>query len=111
MIAVSAAADGYVEGQAYKALYASIVGPFFITFLLMFLSGMPLSERPKTKARYEKGNNWAEYKRWMDRTSILIPFPPQLYEKTPVFIKRTILLEFPLYVFDPSKHSSVAEPG
>lgn len=77
----------------------------------MFLSGMPLSERPKTKTRYEKGNNWPEYKRWIDRTSILIPFPPQLYERMPVFLKRTLFLEFPLYVFDPSKHSNVAESG
>ncbi|RSL96883.1 hypothetical protein CEP52_011229 [Fusarium oligoseptatum] len=111
MIAVSSAADGYVGGQAYKALYASILGPFFLTILLMFVSGLPLSERPKAKSRYEKGNNWDGYKRWLDRTSILIPFPPQLYEKMPVFLKRTLFLEFPMYVFDPAKHSDVSKPG
>ncbi|RSM01981.1 hypothetical protein CDV31_011125 [Fusarium ambrosium] len=111
MIAVSSAADGYVGGQAYKALYASILGPFFLTILLMFVSGLPLSERPKAKSRYEKGNNWEGYKRWLDRTSILIPFPPQLYEKMPVFLKRTVFLEFPMYVFDPAKHSDVSKPG
>ncbi|KAJ4163769.1 hypothetical protein LMH87_005477 [Akanthomyces muscarius] len=111
MIAVSAAADGYVHGQAYKALYASILAPFFITFLLMFVSGMPLSERPKAKERYEKGNNWEGYKRWLDRTSPLIPFPPQLYARMPVFLKRTAFLELPMYVFDPAKHSDVATPG
>ncbi|EXV00095.1 DUF1295 domain protein [Metarhizium robertsii] len=101
MIAVSSAADGYVSGQAYKALYATILGPILLTVLLMFVSGLPLSERPKAKARYEKGNNWEGYKRWLDRTSILIPFPPQLYEKMPLFLKRTIFLEFPMYVFYP----------
>jgi hypothetical protein len=111
MIAVSSAADGYVRGQAYKALYASIVGPFFITFLLMFVSGLPLSERPKAKSRYEKNNNWEVYKRWLDRTSILIPFPAQLYERMPVIFKRTLFLEFPMYVFDPVKHSEVGRPG
>ncbi|KAM0255683.1 hypothetical protein ACHAQJ_005527 [Trichoderma viride] len=111
MIAVSSAADGFVGGQAYKALYATIIGPFFLTFLLLFISGVPLSERPKAKARYEKGNNWQGYKRWLDRTSILIPFPPQLYEKMPTVLKRTILLEFPMYVFDPKKHSDVPRPG
>ncbi|KAJ4203992.1 hypothetical protein NW767_004852 [Fusarium falciforme] len=111
MIAVSSAADGYVGGQAYKALYASILGPFFLTILLMFVSGLPLSERPKAKSRYEKGNNWEGYKRWLDRTSILIPFPPQLYEKMPIFLKRTLFLEFPMYVFDPAKHSDVSKPG
>ncbi|KJZ77523.1 hypothetical protein HIM_03247 [Hirsutella minnesotensis 3608] len=111
MIAVSSAADGYVGGQAYKALYASILGPFFLTLLLMFVSGLPLSERPKAKSRYENGNNWTEYKHWLDRTSILIPFPPQLYAKMPVFLKRTVFLEFPIYVFDPAKHSDKQLPG
>lgn len=105
MIAVSSAADGFVQGQAYKALYATIVGPFFLTILLMFVSGLPLSERPGAKKRYEKGDNWDGYKRYLDRTSILIPFPPQVYEKLPVFLKRTVFLEFPIYVFDPAKHS------
>lgn len=111
MIAVSSAADGYVGGQAFKALYASILGPLFLTLLLMFLSGLPLSERPKAKARYERDNNWQGYKHWLDRTSILIPLPPQLYAKMPVFLKRTILLEFPMYVFDPAKHSDKSRPG
>jgi hypothetical protein len=109
MIAVSAAADGQVRGQAYKALYATIVGPFFLTILLMFVSGLTLSERPGAKKRYEKGANWEGYKRYLNRTSILIPFPPQLYEHLPTIIKRTVLLEFPMYVFDPAKHSDSAE--
>lgn len=105
MIAVSPAADGYVRGGAYAALYASILGPFFLTALLMFLSGLPLQERPGAKKRYEKGIRWPEYERYLRRTSILIPFPPQLYERMPVFLKRTVFLEFPMYVFDPAKHA------
>lgn len=111
MIAVSSAADGFVKGQAYKALYATILGPFFLTLLLMFVSGLPLSERPGAKKRYENGQNWEGYRRYLDRTSILIPFPPQLYERVPVFLKRTLFLEFPMYVFDPAKHADGAEPG
>lgn len=109
MIAVSAAADGYVSGQAYKALYATILGPFFLTILLMFVSGLPLSERPGAKKRYEKGMNWDGYQRYLNRTSILVPLPPQLYERLPAFLKRTVLLEFPMYVFDPAKHSDSAQ--
>ncbi|EHK39998.1 uncharacterized protein TrAtP1_006025 [Trichoderma atroviride] len=111
MIAVSPAANGFVRGQAFKALYATILGPFFLTFLLLFVSGISLAERPKAKARYEKDNNWSGYKRWLDRTSVLIPFPPQLYEKMPTILKRTVFLEFPMYVFDPKKHSSAPQPG
>jgi hypothetical protein len=117
MLAVSPAADGYVQGQAYNALYSTIVGPFFLTMLLMFLSGLPLSERPGAKKRHEKGDNWDAFARYLKRTSIIIPFPPQIYEKMPIFLKRTIFLEFPMYVFDPAKHSggvkgqSCAEEG
>jgi len=109
MICVSPAANGSVRGQAYKALYATILGPFFLTTLLMFVSGLTLQERPGAKKRYEKDNHWEEYSRYLNRTSILIPFPPQLYEKMPTILKRTIFLEFPIYVFDPSKHSGVGK--
>ncbi|KUJ24588.1 oxidoreductase-like protein [Mollisia scopiformis] len=109
MIAVSPAANGYVKGQAYKALYATILGPFFLTILLMFVSGLTLQERPGAKKRYEKNNHWEEYSRYLNRTSILIPFPPQLYEKMPTILKRTIFLEFPIYVFDPAKHSDAGK--
>ncbi len=105
MIAVSPAADGYVTGQAYNALYASIVGAFFLTILLMFVSGLTLQERPGAKKRYESGNNWDGYANYLHRTSILIPFPPQLYAPLPTIVKRTLFLEFPPYVFDPAKHS------
>ena len=111
MIAVSPAADGYVGGQAFKALYATIVGPFFLTILLMFVSGLTLSERPGAKKRYENDTNWEAYERYLERTSILIPFPPQIYERMPVFLKRTVFLEFPIYVFDPAKHSDVGRGG
>ncbi|KAH7399360.1 hypothetical protein BKA66DRAFT_161793 [Pyrenochaeta sp. MPI-SDFR-AT-0127] len=104
-IAVSPAAYGYVSGGAYAALYASILGPFFLTLLLMFVSGLTLQERPGAKKRYEKGIKWPAYERYLHRTSILVPFPPQLYAKMPVILKRTVFLEFPIYVFDPAKHA------
>lgn len=71
----------------------------------MLVSGLPLSERPGAKRRYEKGGaTWENYRRYLERTSILIPLPPVLYEKFPTWVKRTVLLEFPMYVFDPEKH-------
>lgn len=109
MICVSPATDGVVSGGAYKALYASILGAFLLTILLLFISGLNLQERPGAKKRYEKDNHWEEYSRYLNRTSILIPFPPQLYVKLPTIVKRTIFLEFPIYVFDPAKHSSGAK--
>ncbi|KAL8842529.1 MAG: hypothetical protein Q9170_000483 [Blastenia crenularia] len=109
MIAVSPSAYGYVTGGAFSAQYAAILGPFFLTLLLMFVSGLTLQERPGAKKRFESGNHWESFSRYTKRTSILIPFPPQIYEPMPTFLKRTIFLEFPIYVFDPAKHADQAK--
>jgi len=110
MIAIAPAASSSVTGGARAALFATVVGPVLLTALLMFVSGLTLSERPGAKRRYEAGRNWEAYERYLRRTSILIPFPPQLYEPLPTLIKRTLFLEFPIYVFDPAKHSGRAKP-
>jgi steroid 5-alpha reductase family enzyme len=108
-ITTSVAMYGDISSSAKAALYASVVGAVFLTVLLMFVSGLPLSERPAAKKRYERGQGWGEYQRYLHRTSILIPFPPALYEKMPTFLRRTVFLEFPMYVFDPAKHSDQAK--
>jgi steroid 5-alpha reductase family enzyme len=110
-LCLSPSANGYIPSGTgpYAAQYASIVGPFFLTFLLMFVSGLTLQERPGAKKKYEKsgpdGQEWLDYKRYTEQTSILVPFPPQLYRPLPTFLKRTLFLEFPFYVFDPAKHA------
>lgn len=90
---------------AYAALFASCVGFIFLTTLLMFVSGLNLQERPGAKKRYEKGTGWPAYEKYLHETSILIPMPPALWKSLPVFVKRTVGLEFPIYVFDPAKHA------
>lgn len=105
MLAVTPASYNYVHGGAKAALFASIVGPIFLTTLLMFVSGLTLQERPGAKKRYEKGEGWNEYAAYLHQTSMLIPFPPALYKRMPVILKRTLFLEFPIYVFDPAKHA------
>lgn len=110
-IAVAPSAYGYIPAGtgAYAAQYAAIVGAIFLTVLLMFVSGLPLQERPGAKKRFEKGQGWEQYKRWTERTSILVPFPPALYARVPTFLKRTLFLEFPIYVFDPAKHADMSK--
>jgi len=107
MLAVTPASTANVKGGARAALYASILGPIFLTVLLMFVSGLPLQERPAAKKKFEKGVGWPEYEAYLHKTSMLIPFPPQIYKRLPVFLKRTIFLEFPMYVFDPAKHADM----
>lgn len=107
IIAITPAAYHYLPSGsgAYAALYSSMLGWIFLTVLLMFVSGLPLSERPGAKKRYEKGTGWHEYDQYLHDTSILIPMPPAIWRNLPVFVKRTIGLEFPMYVFDPAKHA------
>lgn len=64
-----------------------------------------MQERPGAKKRFESGNHWDQYSRYTQRTSILFPFPPPLYVRLPTLLKRTLFLEFPIYVFDPKKHA------
>lgn len=53
-----------VVGSAF-----TVIGPLLITFLILFISGVPLTEK-----RFEGRKGWAEYKR---RTSVLVPWPPR----------------------------------
>lgn len=71
--------------------------------LLMFVSGLTLQEVPNARKRYQNSQNWEAYSEYLLRTSIIYPLPPAIYAPIPTFIKRTLLLEFPMYVFHPGK--------
>lgn len=49
--------------------WIGVISPLLITFLLLFVSGVPLTEK-----RFKGRDGWAEYKR---RTSVFIPLPPR----------------------------------
>lgn len=51
------------------SLFATIVGPLTITFLILKVSGIPLLEQ-----KMQENPDFAEYKK---RVSVFIPFPPQ----------------------------------
>ena len=57
----------------HGAAFAVVIGPLFITLLLLFVSGIPLVERSADE-RYKNDDAYREYKR---RTSILVPLPPR----------------------------------
>lgn len=54
------------------AAFAVVIGPIFITLLLLFVSGIPLLERSADE-KYGDDPAYRDYKR---RTSILVPLPP-----------------------------------
>ncbi|KDQ61633.1 hypothetical protein JAAARDRAFT_31107 [Jaapia argillacea MUCL 33604] len=103
---------------AKHALYGSVVSPLFTTFLLMFASGIPTAEKPQAKKFYllthgsnakdENANAWANYQAYLESTSILFPVPPMVYRRLPPLLKRTLLLDFPMYQFDENIDGSKA---
>ncbi|KAK3719117.1 hypothetical protein LTR37_004681 [Vermiconidia calcicola] len=86
IIAITPASYGALPSGsgAYAALYSSMVGWIFLTVLLLFVSGLPLSERPGAKKRYEKGTGWPEYEKYLHDTSILWPMPKAVWRNLPV---------------------------
>lgn len=77
----------------YNGQHVAVLGPLFITAILLFLSGIPMLE----KSADEKYGDQEGYPAYKHRTSILIPIYPKLYEKIPSIIKKTILLDLPFY--------------
>ncbi|KAI5121877.1 hypothetical protein M0805_001083 [Coniferiporia weirii] len=110
ILCLSPTADGSLPSSAKSAQYGAIMSPIFTTFLLMFASGAPTAEKPTAKKYYlltngvdakdEHRGAWAKYKEYLRSTSILVPLPPALYRPLPMFIKRTVLLDFPIYQFN-----------
>ncbi|KAB1212308.1 hypothetical protein CJ030_MR5G025076 [Morella rubra] len=70
-----------------------ILGPIFLTLLLLFISGIPLLEESADK----KFGNVAGYRHYKRATSPLILLPPVLYDNLPSWFKTTFLFELPLY--------------
>ena len=86
----------------------TIFSPLLTIILLMFISGLPLNEKPVAKKRYESAakngrTGWDEYRGYLDRTSMLIPFPPRIYKILPAWVKHTLFLELGMYRFDPER--------
>jgi len=63
----------YVVPVLHGASYLVVVGPVFITLLLLFVSGIPLLERSADQ-KYGDDPSYRDYKR---RTSLVIPLPPR----------------------------------
>ncbi|KAK1581933.1 hypothetical protein Q3G72_010342 [Acer saccharum] len=70
-----------------------ILGPIFLTLLLLFVSGIPMLEESADK----KFGNVAAYRVYKKTTSPLIPLPPVVYGRLPSWLRTIFLFEFPFY--------------
>lgn len=113
--------------SGHDALYGSIFSPLITMALLLFLSGIPLAEKP-TQQKYflmshgpdkqseglepwhaqTEQDPWDRMKAFRERTSLLVPLPNAFYRKLPKAIKSTVLFDFPFYNFDEAKDGNKA---
>ncbi|PWN96590.1 DUF1295-domain-containing protein [Tilletiopsis washingtonensis] len=123
LLCISPASSPDISRRGHDALLGSVVSPLFTFCLLMFLSGVPLAEKPTQQKYYlmahaprdgdgslepfgkrqREEDPWRRMQAFRNRTSLLIPLPPALYKPLPTWLKRTVLLDFPFYNFDEHK--------
>ncbi|KAL5712159.1 hypothetical protein ACHQM5_014358 [Ranunculus cassubicifolius] len=83
------AATPVLEGAEWLV----VIGPVFLTLLLLFVSGIPLLEESADKKYGGRG----DYKVYKRITSPLVPLPTSVYGKLPNWVKMVFLFEFPMY--------------
>jgi hypothetical protein len=86
--------------------------------VLMFGSGIPTAAKPQAKKYYllsngrhaepQYGGAWKNYQEYLASTSVLIPIPKRIYRPLPTWLKQTVLLDFPIYRFNPDKDGAQA---
>ncbi|GER34251.1 hypothetical protein STAS_10458 [Striga asiatica] len=88
-----------------NAEWLVILGPLFLTLLLLFVSGIPLLEICTLHLKIlllqesadKKYGNVPAYRHYKKTTSPLLLLPPALYGNLPAWFKATFLFEFPFY--------------
>ncbi|KAI0918277.1 hypothetical protein AcV5_002302 [Taiwanofungus camphoratus] len=132
LLCLSPSSNGDQSASTKAAQYASVVSPVFTILLLMFASGVPTAEKPQARkffllsypehaegstndcetaplaARRPENDAWENYKRYRAQTSLLVPLPPALYRALPRVVKKTILLDWPMYTFKPEQEAGSA---
>ncbi|RYG96127.1 DUF1295 domain-containing protein [archaeon] len=73
--------------------FLTTLGPLFVTWLLLGLSGMPLLEK-QANERFRAYQGYQEYRQ---ETSPLVPLPRNFYASLPLVVKRTLLFEWTMY--------------
>ncbi|KAI8976693.1 DUF1295-domain-containing protein [Trametes punicea] len=124
-LSIAPSLQGEPTGSARSAQLGALVSPLFTMVLLLFGSGLPTAEKPVAQRFYNmsypkdsigsdagsrdasdpsnrpRNAAWANYQAYRAQTSILLPMPPVVYRALPQWIKRTVLLDLPMYAWTP----------
>lgn len=73
--------------------WIAVAGPIFVTFIILFLSGIPILERGSDD-RHKQNEGYLRYKL---STSPLFLFPPSWYHECPHLVKTLFCCDFPMY--------------
>ncbi|KAI0266154.1 DUF1295-domain-containing protein [Gloeopeniophorella convolvens] len=112
-LTLSPSTGGALRGGARAAQYGAVVSPLLTMLLLLFASGIPTADKPQARRVWRRGDAraWAAYREYRARTSVLVPLPPAVYRPLPDILKRTVLLDFAMYDFDPVKEGEADQQG
>ncbi|EIW55296.1 DUF1295-domain-containing protein [Trametes versicolor FP-101664 SS1] len=113
-LSIAPSLHGAGSASTRSAQLGTLVSPLFTMILLLFGSGVPTAEKPAAqkfhKMSYPDGASqdpapenaaWANYQAYRAQTSILLPLPPVVYRALPQWVKRTVLLDLPMYEWTP----------
>lgn len=78
----------------------SLISPLLTMVFLLLLSGMPTAEGAFQKRFMRTKASKAAFLKYRNQTSPLIPFPPPLYARLPLIVKRIAFFELPMYETD-----------
>ncbi|KAJ3554525.1 hypothetical protein NM688_g3063 [Phlebia brevispora] len=108
-LCLSPSIDSALPSSAKAAQRGSVISPFFTMVLLLFASGIPTAEKPTARRFFllshgsedpEYPDAWVHYKEYLNSTSLLIPLPPFVYRRLPMWLKRSVLFDWPIYRFN-----------
>mmetsp|Transcript_11629 Transcript_11629/g.26879 ORF Transcript_11629/g.26879 Transcript_11629/m.26879 type:complete len:313 (-) Transcript_11629:243-1181(-) len=86
--------------------WATICSPLFTMYILTCFSGIPTSEGQASKRWYDGGEAQQRFEAYFDSTPPLWLFPPSLYRRFPLCLKRVLCFDLPMYEYK----SEVSEP-
>ncbi|KAI0642565.1 hypothetical protein C8Q79DRAFT_982712 [Trametes meyenii] len=120
-LSVAPSLHGDGDSGARSAQLGALVSPLFTMILLLFGSGVPTAEKPAAERYYKMSYPgpissetesdvprpvnaaWANYQAYRAQTSLLVPMPPTVYRALPGWLKKTVLLDLPMYEWTPGQ--------